>query len=380
MPTLAAGAAAGSPLLKDPSEGGHLDLSSAAVSRAGTNLRFQAAGVASVENALRANGAYVCARVAPVGGQTSAQLCVRGPGPSVVAYRFDSNGEVSSRKRLGQVPRFDAHGTLNLVVPTSSVGLKHGQYAWRVLASTDPRACPPVPAGELPCADNVPNRGAGTLGDAQPELVGCEMRPRNTWRSASGSRREVALTFDDGPSRYTGRVISVLERMHAKGTFFMVGNQITGLEPLLKRELSLGYELANHSFDHSDLGGGGAGARTQLSSTSGAISAATGFNPCLFRPPYGSTSGALAGDAEGLGMNTILWDVDPRDWSTPGAGAIYSRIVGAAHAGSIILMHDGGGVREQTLAALPRVISTLRSRGYKFRTVSELIGNEPVYR
>ena len=79
-------------------------------------------------------------------------------------------------------------------------------------------------------------------------------------------------------------------------------------------------------------------------------------------------------------MRTINWDVDPRDWSTPGTGAIYSTIVDTAQSGSIILMHDGGGDRSETLAALPRVIDTLRARGYAFETVSELLGSQLIYK
>ena len=78
-------------------------------------------------------------------------------------------------------------------------------------------------------------------------------------------------------------------------------------------------------------------------------------------------------------MRTVTWDVDPTDWATPGTGAIYSRVVSAARPGSIILMHDGGGNRSETLAALPRIIDNLRRRGYRFKTVSALLGNRLIY-
>jgi peptidoglycan/xylan/chitin deacetylase (PgdA/CDA1 family) len=90
-------------------------------------------------------------------------------------------------------------------------------------------------------------------------------------------------------------------------------------------------------------------------------------------------SAPLISEARSQGMNTIQWDVDPTDWSTPGTGAIYSRIVSQTRPGSIILMHDGGGPRGQTLAALPRIINTLRARGYRFATVPQLLGLEPVF-
>jgi peptidoglycan/xylan/chitin deacetylase (PgdA/CDA1 family) len=84
--------------------------------------------------------------------------------------------------------------------------------------------------------------------------------------------------------------------------------------------------------------------------------------------------------AGSLGMKTITWDVDPQDWSLPGTSKIYSNIVGNAKPGSIILMHDGGGPRDETLAALPQIIDTLRARGYAFETVSDLLGDRMLYR
>jgi len=79
-------------------------------------------------------------------------------------------------------------------------------------------------------------------------------------------------------------------------------------------------------------------------------------------------------------MRTVVWDVDPYDWSNPGSGAVYSRVVSAAGAGSIIVMHDGGGDRSGTLAALPRIIDTLRARGYRFATVTALLGERLLYK
>jgi peptidoglycan/xylan/chitin deacetylase (PgdA/CDA1 family) len=78
-------------------------------------------------------------------------------------------------------------------------------------------------------------------------------------------------------------------------------------------------------------------------------------------------------------MTTVIWDVDPTDWSTPGTGVIYSRVVGSTRPGSIVLMHDGGGNRSQTVAALPHIISTLRGRGYSFVTVTKLLHNRIIW-
>jgi peptidoglycan/xylan/chitin deacetylase (PgdA/CDA1 family) len=186
----------------------------------------------------------------------------------------------------------------------------------------------------------------------------------------------VALTFDDGPSSYTHQVLDILERARVHGTFFVIGQQVSSRAAVLRRALAEGNAIGNHSWNHANLSGGAGG---QLSSTQAAVRRATGYTPCVFRPPYGASSSLLVGQARSLGLATVIWDVDPRDWSRPGSGAIYSNIVANTRPGSIILDHDGGGPREQTVAALPRVIATLKRRGYRFATVPELLGYRPVY-
>ncbi len=143
----------------------------------------------------------------------------------------------------------------------------------------------------------------------------------------------------------------------------------------MRRILAEGNEIGNHSTHHSAYPG-----YADLAATSARIKRLTHFRPCLFRPPYGAVNSGVISAAAQAGMRTVTWDVDPTDWSNPGTGAIYSRIVSAAQPGSIILMHDGGGNRSQTLAALPHMIHTLRSRGYRFKTVSALLGNRLIYR
>src|SRR2546423_9179549 len=90
-----------------------------------------------------------------------------------------------------------------------------------------------------------------------------------------------------------------------------------------------------------------------------AIRTLTGFAPCLFRAPGGAVSGALIAEARRMGFTTIQWDVDPRDWARPGTGAIYSNVIANVRSGSIVIQHDGGGDRSQTLTALSREIATL---------------------
>jgi peptidoglycan/xylan/chitin deacetylase (PgdA/CDA1 family) len=119
---------------------------------------------------------------------------------------------------------------------------------------------------------------------------------------------------------------------------------------------------------------------SELAEDSALVESSTHFRPCLFRPPGGAVDSAVISTAAELGMRTITWDVDPADWTNPGSGAVYNRVVEATGPGSIVLMHDGGGDRAGTLAALPEIIDTLRARGYRFATVSGLLGERLVYR
>jgi peptidoglycan/xylan/chitin deacetylase (PgdA/CDA1 family) len=145
--------------------------------------------------------------------------------------------------------------------------------------------------------------------------------------------------------------------------------------------LADGDMIGDHTWSHPDVAGGGAFARGQIEAAAGAIRTATrDFTPCLFRAPYGAVSPALESEARSLGFTTIQWDIDPRDWATPGVGAIVSNVLHNAHPGAIIIQHDGGGNRSQTLAALPQEITALRSRGYTFVTVTQMLGQRVIYK
>jgi peptidoglycan-N-acetylglucosamine deacetylase len=260
-----------------------------------------------------------------------------------------------------------------------AVDLRDGAFRWTVTSTwTDSRDC-----AARPCGDRLPDEGEIAARLLPPTPTGCTARGASYRTSGSQSRRAVALTFDDGPGPYTSRVLDILKRTGAKGTFFLIGQQVSGGAGVLRRALREGHVLANHSWNHANLSGGGFG---QLSSTNAAIRRATGYTPCLFRAPYGAVSGTLLGQARSLGMLTIQWSVDPQDWARPGAGAIMSsapagaaRILGATRSGSIVLMHDAGGPRDQTVAALPGIIRTLKRRGYRLVTVPELLGLRPKY-
>jgi peptidoglycan/xylan/chitin deacetylase (PgdA/CDA1 family) len=242
------------------------------------------------------------------------------------------------------------------------------------------RGCVPAPAGKLGCQ---------RLSPAQPRLislhaprpVGCVPSGASFVTSGSPNRHVVALTFDDGPWPDTPQFLAILEREHVRATFFQLGAQEATYGPAVdRRMLTDGDIIGDHTFNHANVSGGGSFAAGEISSARAAITRQTGFTPCLFRAPGGAVSPALISLARSIGFITIQWDVDPRDWSRPGTGSIYANVVGNAHNGAIIIQHDGGGDRSETLAALPQEIHTLRARGYQFVTIPELLGLRVIYK
>jgi peptidoglycan/xylan/chitin deacetylase (PgdA/CDA1 family) len=208
-------------------------------------------------------------------------------------------------------------------------------------------------------------------------IVGC--RSDGQQHSQGPSVREVAIGFDDGPWQDTPQFVAMLEQLHVNATFFMIGEQISsGYRSVLLRELHAGDVLGDHTWTHPDLVTYGH-VRWELGSDQARIRELTGYTPCLFRPPYGAIDSNVVGVARSLGMATILWDVDPVDWSTPGTSKIISRVLAQVQPGSIILSHDGGGYRGETLAAYRTIIPALRARGYRIVTIPQLLGFRPIY-
>jgi len=209
-------------------------------------------------------------------------------------------------------------------------------------------------------------------------IVGCRDRGAVAYRHGPYVR-EVAIGFDDGPAADTGAFVQMLERAHASATFFMIGRQIgPEYRKLLLRELRDGDVLGDHTYSHPDLTLSG-NVEGQLRSPRALIRSLTGYTPCVFRPPYGSYNASVVRTAGALGLATVLWNVDPRDWALPGTGAIERTVLSQVQPGSIIISHDGGGPRGQTLAAYPTIIAALRARGYRIVTIPQLLGFKPVY-
>ncbi len=242
------------------------------------------------------------------------------------------------------------------------------RYRWRVVRSS---GCEPGSG----CREALPATGTSAFRLRPVRAVGCTGGSTGLVTNGPRDRKLVALTFDDGPSDYTDDFLAVLREKDVPATFFEVGQVMPGREETMREILAQGSEIGDHTMDHVELPG-----YDQIAGAAARIKAYTHFQPCLFRPPGGAVDDGVVATAGSLGMRTITWDVDPRDWSNPGTGAIYAGVVGHVQPGSIVVMHDGGGPRSETLAALPRVIDTLRGRGYRFATVTDLLGGRILYR
>lgn len=202
--------------------------------------------------------------------------------------------------------------------------------------------------------------------------------------------RRIALTFDDGPSpEWTPKIAAILRAQHVPATFFEVGAQVVRYPGVTRMLHNGGFQLGDHTFTHANLVGMPAWeAQLQVSLAESAISGVTGIRPRLVRPPYSSTPEAVTpnqlhawGALAAKGYIVTLANYDTEDWSRPGVQTILSNVLGNPSirrgVGGIVLMHDAGGNRSETVAALPRLIAALRARGFRFATVTELAGLRP---
>ncbi|MEU8132056.1 polysaccharide deacetylase family protein [Streptodolium elevatio] len=227
-------------------------------------------------------------------------------------------------------------------------------------AAPDPRlgrAAPPAaPAAEpaLPPAFNtVPTPVADTL-----------------VRGTASSGRTVALTFDDGPSsEWTPQVLALLDRYDAKATFCVVGEQAREHPDLLRTIVAKGHQLCDHSETHDERIARlpQAKLRSQITMARDAIlKAVPGVRIPWFRSPGGSWTAAVRGTAASFGMKPLDWSVDSRDWERGGADRILATVKRELRPGGVVLMHDAGGDREQTVAALTKLLPWLVAQGYRF--------------
>jgi len=239
--------------------------------------------------------------------------------------------------------------------------------------------------GESPQTANL----IGAHGPTGPKFTGPIINATGSGLPVSYSMppRTVALTFDDGPSPvWTPKILAILRHYQVPATFFVVGAHAASHPSLVRAELRAGDEIGSHTYTHVNLVSAGWRLPLELTLTQNALAGAAGIRTRLLRPPYSSDRKAItAADwpayrrAARYGYLIVLATVDTKDWAKPGVEQIITKAVGASVAarrhghGAIIMLHDSGGNRSQTVRALPQIISELKARGYRFVTVTAAV-------
>lgn len=197
-------------------------------------------------------------------------------------------------------------------------------------------------------------------------------------RAGGPGKRQVALTFDDGPGPHTAEVLKILDEYDVKATFFVIGGPSDAHASLIQEEVARGHVVANHTVTHAELAT--LSRREQASEIDRQTRAIEMFGaprPRLMRPPYNSWNETTLQVLERRKMMMVLWDVETDDWRKPGAEVIVERTLTGVQPGSIVLFHDGGGDRSQTVEALPRIIEGLQADGYELVTIPQLLRDSP---
>lgn len=374
LATTGAGAAA------QPAMGSSLELSSVDLTQRGPRLvlEIRAADSFALPDLTRfpdrslPSQAYICLLLRQ---RKRMQLCLGPPKRrrNVLAFsRPDGEGPPGRRALVRARLSRESESQVRVSFAMAAAGLRPGRAGWAV-ESHSPVGCGP---SDPSCDDRVPGDGGlARIGIDSLRPSGCTHHGPAFRNHGPTGRKRIAIGFDDGPGEYTGPVLRTLERFNSEATFFVVGTELAGHGPVLRHILDSGSEIGNHSFGHEY------GPSTHsIQVTNRRVRRATGFQPCTFRPPGGAVDSGLVDRVRATDMTTVNWDVDPRDWANPGASAIASNVIANARNGSIVVMHDGGGPRGQTVEALPRILSHFRHRGFEFVTVTELLGNRFTYR
>ncbi|WP_257539976.1 glycosyltransferase [Sphingobium sp. CFD-1] len=331
------------------------------------------------------------------------------PASGNTGFAYDESGQ------RHQVWMLDAAATWNQMLALKRLGV--GSVAlWR-LGSEDPGFWPDLTAfrrggrpdltriasmlntdvegtGEILRITATPTEGSRAIAFGPQGMIARESyralpTPYQVQRTGGQRAKMLALTFDDGPdATWTPKILSILERMHTPATFFVIGENALEHPALLRRIVADGSEIGNHTYAHPNLATWPEeGTRLQLNATQRLVQAYTGRSMKLFRAPYFGDAEPTTADelgpalaAQKAGYTVVGLHVDPNDWQRPGTDAIVRQVIDQVHAvtpdrsENIVLLHDGGGERSETVAALPRIIATLRAEGYSFVPVSRLAG------
>jgi peptidoglycan-N-acetylglucosamine deacetylase len=266
------------------------------------------------------------------------------------------------RRRLGAALTFALVVVVLVVVLAGSA--RHGgssSASTRAPAATGVSAAPPIDALE---------RGE--------KAVDSVLAYTPFVKLGSAHVRDIALTFDDGPGPYTPGVLNVLEREHVPATFFVIGEELRYFSASTVREIHDGFVIGDHTETHPMMAQLSAhDQHEELFEQAARIELLGGHRPRLFRPPYGSFDATTFHQLHQMHMLMVLWSVDTDDYQQPGVSVIVHNALEGAKPGAIILMHDAGGDRSQTIEALPTIIHELRKRGFRLVTVPQLLVDDP---
>jgi peptidoglycan/xylan/chitin deacetylase (PgdA/CDA1 family) len=293
------------------------------------------------------------------------------PAPAPTAAPLPAPARESPRERLTRFRRRRAAFFLGLVAVIALI-------VAALSGSGQRRVNPASAQAELARAHRLPARSASEPENDQSGAVSSVLAYTPFVREGGTRSREVALTFDDGPGPYTPEVLSVLERFHVRATFFAIGRMERYFSASTVREIQDGDVIGDHTENHPALSKLSAhDQREELLEQIARIELLGGKRPVLFRPPYGSFNATTMRELKAMHLLMVLWSVDTGDYLQPGVPVIVERALAGAHPGAIILMHDAGGTRTQTVAALPGIITGLRARGYRLVTVPQLLMDNP---
>ncbi len=215
----------------------------------------------------------------------------------------------------------------------------------------------------------------------QPELVLQQKKVKNLLLKSpclyqanlTNDHKVIALTFDDGPALDTPQILQVLQQHQIKATFFFLGQNLSQHPEIEQLVVHQGHAVGNHTWTHPDDPVNSAIAAEEIENTSAKIEQLTGVKTRLFRPPYGVLDNGVADSAKNKHYEIVMWSIDPQDYLQPDATILANQILTQVHPGAIILLHDGGGNRHQTVEALSIIIPQLKQQGYQFVTIPELL-------
>jgi peptidoglycan/xylan/chitin deacetylase (PgdA/CDA1 family) len=367
----------GSASISDPSGdvAGGLDLTGVTIKQnvGQITVAFRFAGVTDLAALGTSHHRMVCLAAA---GHHEFELCLTGQRSGAkTLYRLPL---AAGAPRAGFVAAAITRQThvLSVTFDGRSAGFAHATYYTYATTHIGPAAA--AACASNACDDRAPDSGGAKFRFHAYLADGCAAAAPYLRYSQPVRSRELALTFDDGPSPYTPEILGLLQHYHVHATFFEIGDRMSGYGAVMRQILADGDALGDHSWDHHIIGP--SVASWEIGRTRALQTAMTGYRTCLFRPPYGATFPRTIAVAKQMGIVTVNWDVDPRDWSLPGTNKIICNVLTNAHPGAIVLSHDGGGDRSETVAAYRVIIPALLARGYKLVTLPQMIGLRTTYR